>query len=95
MGTLATLTISVLMIGSVPLIISIVAEKQWLRNFILGAMAIWFLNFAMLTAISHINPEAALRNEPACPIEIVCSRAGMFHIRTYFEITRTSDRDAR
>ncbi len=67
MGLLLLLmTVGGLMTASLLLIIAVVAKKLWLRNFVLGGVAIWFVfYFAMLFGVSLFSTEKTLAlNEP-------------------------------
>ena len=63
---LAAMTIGGLLVGSVMLVISIATATTWLRNFVLGGAAVWFLfYFAVLVGFSVTSDEKHLAlNEP-------------------------------
>jgi hypothetical protein len=63
---LMAMTIGGLLVAMILFVISILTKKTWLRSFVLGGVAVWFVfYFAMLVGFSLASKEKALAvNEP-------------------------------
>jgi hypothetical protein len=82
------MTIGGLVVAATLFLISVVTKKIWLRNFVIGSVAIWFVfYFAMLFGFSFVSKEKELAiNEPKqfCGFYLDC------HMHTAITDVRTT-----